>query len=57
MPHVSLLRALLPPGHHAQPLPTVHLPCRKIVTITLWEPPTTPKSVNEHPQSLELCTI
>lgn len=44
---MPLLRALLPPGHHAQPLPTVHLPCRKGITITLWEPPTTPKSVNE----------
>lgn len=49
MPHVPLLRAFLPPRHHAQPLPTVHLPCRKGIAVTLWEPPTTPKSANEPP--------
>lgn len=34
MTHVPLLGALLPSGHHAQPLPALHLPYEKGIAVT-----------------------
>lgn len=47
MAHVLLLSALLPPRHHAQPLPALYLPCEKGITVTSCDPPTTLESTNK----------